>query len=223
MPTSDPAILRLSTEGKARRDARVVLVDDHPFIRDGLAGLLTAHPGYELVGEAGSAAEAFDALRKWEPDLLIVDLRLPDGDGVKILEMARSLRPTIHLIVLSAFRADDDVVAAARAGAQAFLVKTARSAEVMQTIERVLAGENVLLTEMTVGQRQRLVQKDLTVKETEILRLLGMGLSNREICRRKKITPNTVKTHLRNIFAKLGVSNRSQATTIAMRRGLIGE
>jgi len=222
MPIGDPAIPRIPA-GKKGRNVRVLLVDDHPFVRDGLAGLLRAHSQFEVVGEAATAAEGFDALRKWEPDLLIVDLRLPDQDGVHVLEAARNLRSTIRSVVLSAFRADDDVVAAARAGAQAYLVKTARGTEVLQTIERVLAGENVLLAQMTPAQRQRLVQKDLTAKETEILRLLGMGLSNREICRRKKITPNTVKTHLRNIFAKLGVSNRSQATTIAMRRGLIGE
>ena len=219
----EKAVRRRPLSSEHASSIGVVLVEDHPFVRDGLSGLLTAQPGFELRGEAASAAEGLAALEKWNPDLLIVDLRLPDEDGVRVLEAAKEMRPNVRSIVLSAFKTDDDVVAAARAGARGYLVKTARGTEVLQTIRRVMAGENVLIEELTSAQRERLVQKDLTAKETEILRLLGLGLSNREICRRKKIAPNTVKTHLRHIFTKLGVSNRSQATTIALRRGMIGD
>jgi DNA-binding NarL/FixJ family response regulator len=199
----------------------VLLVDDHPSIRDGLAGLLRSEPCYEIVAQAGSAAEAIVLLRDLSPDLLLVDLRLPDADGTTVLEAASAQRWKIFSVVLSAFRNDDDVVAAARAGAHAYLVKTARGVEILHTLSRVFAGENVLAAELTPGQRQRALQKDLTRKELEILRLLARGCPNLEIGRQQRIAANTVKAHMRNIFAKLGVANRAQAAGIAIRRGLV--
>jgi DNA-binding NarL/FixJ family response regulator len=199
---------------------RVLLVDDHPSVRDGLAGLLSSEPRYEIVAQAESAAEAIRLLRLLSPDLLLVDLRLPDADGTTVLEAAGELRWKIFSVVLSAFRNDDDVIAAARAGAHAYLVKTARGGEILHTLSRIFAGENVLAAELTPEQRRRALQKNLTRKELEILCLLARGCSNQEIGRQQRVAGNTVKAHLRNIFAKLGVANRAQAAGVAIRRGL---
>lgn len=190
-------------------------------MRDGLAGLLGTQPQYLVVAEAGTAAEGIEALERSKPDLVVVDLRLPDADGSRVLEAARKLRWQTYTIVLSAFKAEDDLVAAARAGARAYLTKTASGSEVLAAIARVLAGENLLDLEMGERLRERVLYPVLTAKELEILTLLGSGLSNKEIGRKKRVSANTVKVHLRNIFAKLNVQNRAQAAAVALRRGLV--
>ncbi|MDD5199855.1 MAG: response regulator transcription factor [Terrimicrobiaceae bacterium] len=211
-----------SVQRKASRVFRVLLVDDHPFVRDGLAGLLGSQPEFEIAGEAGTAGEAIAKLRELRPDAIIVDLRLPDMDGTKVLMAAREMRWKPAVIVLSAFRSDDDLLATARAGAMAFLLKTEHGGKVLETIRLVLGGENVLLSELSPSLRVRLLQKDLTDKEMIVLKLLGSGLTNKEICASTRLSENTIKTHLRAIFSKLDVSNRAEATAIALRRGLVG-
>jgi two-component system NarL family response regulator len=148
-------------------------------------------------------------------------LRLPDGDGVRLLEDARELRWGTYAVVLSAFCTDDDLLAAARAGARAFLLKTGRGEEVLSVLRRVMNGENVLLQEFPAALRGRMAQKDLTAKELKILRMIGQGLTNKEISVQAVVTQNTVKVHLRRMFQKLGVSTRSEAAAVAVRRGLV--
>ncbi|MGH8048248.1 MAG: response regulator, partial [Chthoniobacterales bacterium] len=132
---------------------RVLLVDDHPFVRDGVSGLLTSQSDFTIVGQACSVAEARTLLAALQPALVLVDLRLPDGDGTEILEDIRSLRWSTYAVVLSAFCTDDDLVAAARAGARAFLLKTGRGEEMLSVLRRVMNGENVL--EQTFPQALR--------------------------------------------------------------------
>ena len=198
------------------------MVDDHPFVRDGLAGFLRSQPGYQIVGEAGTAAEAIDKLHQLRPDLVMVDLRLPDMDGSKVLAAVREMRWQTAAIVLSAFRSDDDLLMATRAGAMGYLLKTDPGEKVLATIERVLRGENALQDEISPSLRGRLLQKDLTEKETVVLKLVGRGLTNKEICGVTKLSENTIKTHLRGVFSKLDVSNRAEAAAIASQRGLVG-
>jgi two-component system, NarL family, response regulator len=207
--------------GKCSRSFRVVLVDDHPFVRDGLAGLLATDPQFHVVGQASSGAEALDILQNLAPDILIVDLRLPDMDGVQVLSKGRLIRPATLMIVLSAFISDDDKLAAARAGAQAYLTKTAAGSEVLGTLRRVVNGENVLVKELSPTLRARLNERDLTAKEQQVLVLLGRWLPNKEISASTGMSENTVKSHLRAIFQKLSVSNRAEATAIALRRGMV--
>ena len=201
---------------------RVLLVDDHPFVRDGIAGLLGSQQDFLVVGQASSVAEAKVMLATLTPALVVVDLRLPDGDGARVLEDIRSLRWGTYGIVLSAFCTDDDLVAAARAGARAYLLKTGRGEEMLSILRRVMNGENVLEQEFPAALRDRLAQKDLTAKELDILRMIGQGLTNKEIGRKAEVAENTVKVHLRRIFQKLGVSSRAEAAGIAVRRGIVG-
>jgi DNA-binding NarL/FixJ family response regulator len=183
--------------------------------------LLGTDPQFQVVGQASSGAEALDMLRDLAPDLLVVDLRLPDMDGVQVLSKGRLVRPTALMIVLSAFTSDDDMLAAARAGAQAYLTKSASGPEVLETLRRVVSGENVLVRELSSTLRARMHERDLTLKEHQVLVLLGRGLTNKEISASTGMSENTVKSHLRAIFQKLSVSNRAEATAIALRRGMV--
>jgi Response regulator containing a CheY-like receiver domain and an HTH DNA-binding domain len=200
---------------------RVLIVDDHPFVVDGIASLLSAQPDFEVVGHCGSVAEAVGQLKKVRPTLILVDLRLPDGDGSAVLKVAQEFRWETYAVVLSAFCSEDDLVASARAGARAFLMKTDRGEAVLSTLRRVVAGENVLMETLPQHVRERLAQKDLTPKELEVLRMIGRGMTNRQIAMETRLTDNTIKAHLRNLFRKLGVTNRAEAAAIAVRRGLI--
>jgi DNA-binding NarL/FixJ family response regulator len=211
-----------SMAGRSGRcTTRVLVVDDHPFVRDGIVGLLSAQMDFEVIGQAGTVAEAKVMLAELKPALVMVDLRLSDGDGTEVLEVARLLRWGTYAVVLSAFCSDDDMVATVRAGARAFLLKTDRGEETLSVLRRVMNGENVLEREFPASLRDRLAQKDLTPKELAILRSVGSGLTNKEIARQTAVAANTVKVHLRRVFQKLGVSTRSEAAAIAVRRGLV--
>lgn len=201
---------------------RVLLVDDHPFVLDGISGLLASQPDFKIVGEAATLAEGRELLATQKPALVIVDLRLPDGDGTVLLEEIRRRRWSTYGVVLSAFCSDDDLIAAARMEARAFLLKTDRGPAVLSQLRRVMRGENVLRENFPPALRPRLAQRDLTPKELEILRLIGMGLTNKEISQRIAATQNTVKIHLRRIFQKLDLTTRAEAAAVAVRRGLLG-
>ncbi len=190
-------------------------------MRDGLSGLLRSDPGFLVVGQFDAGAPALQALPELRPDLLVVDLRLPDMDGLHVLSGARRQMAAVRLVVLSAFVSEDDLLAAARAGAQAYLTKTVPAAVFLETLHLVMAGENVLKNNLSPALRARLHERDLTPKERLVLTLLGRGLTNKEISENTGLSENTVKTHVRSVFQKLSVSNRSEATAIALRRGLV--
>lgn len=174
-----------------------------------------------MVGQFDAGAPALQALPELRPDLLVVDLRLPDMDGLHVLSGARRQMAAVRLVVLSAFVSEDDLLAAARAGAQAYLTKTVPAAVFLETLHLVMAGENVLKNNLSPALRARLHERDLTPKERLVLTLLGRGLTNKEISENTGLSENTVKTHVRSVFQKLSVSNRSEATAIALRRGLV--
>lgn len=200
---------------------RVLLVDDHPFVRDGVIGVLKSSSRYVVIGEASTAAEAIISLKSLQPDLLITDLRLPDADGSQVLEAAKAYQWSMYSVVLSAFNNEDDMLSAVRLGASAYLIKTASREELLTTLDRVMTGENVLLSQIPAHLQDRLKQKDLTKRELEILTLIGRGLSNKQMAVSTKLSENTIKAHLKNIFRKLNVTARSEVASIAVRRGLV--
>lgn len=199
---------------------RVLLVDDHPFVRDGIKGILVASGKYEIVGEAASAASAIAMLHELRPELLITDLRLPDGDGAQVLEAAKAYRWEMYSVVLSAFENEDDIVSVARSGALAYLIKTASSVDLLNTLDRIMTGENILLSSMPDPLRERLGRRDLTGRELQALEMIGRGLSNKQIASTMQVSENTTKAHVKSIFSKLGVKTRSEAASIAARRGM---
>jgi DNA-binding NarL/FixJ family response regulator len=203
---------------------RVVLADDHPIVREGLRGMLAAEPGIEVVAEAASGAEAVAVVARYRPDVVLMDLRMPGGDGVTATAEILAATPGARVVVLTTYETDADIVRAVEAGAVGYLLKDTPVAELGQAIRAAARGETVLAP--SVAQRLvshvRQPRRDLlSSRETEVLALVARGLTNAEIGRQLTITEATVKTHLIRSFSKLGVNDRTAAVTSAIALGAI--
>jgi DNA-binding NarL/FixJ family response regulator len=202
----------------------VLLVDDHPVVREGLRGMLAGEPDIEIVAEAGSADEAVVMAGAYRPDVVLMDLRMPGGDGVQAT--ARIMRgwSTSRVLVLTTYESDADILRAVEAGAAGYLLKDATRTELADAIRSASRGETVLAPSIAARlvTRIRAPQPEtLTPREVEVLRLVAQGLTNAATGQRLCISEATVKTHLLRIFAKLGVDDRTAAVTVAMSRGLL--
>jgi len=188
---------------------RVLLVDDHPVVRAGLAGILQAEPDVEVVGEAASATEAVAVARALTPDVILMDLRMPGGDGVTATAGVLTAAPSTRVVVLTTYESDADILRAVEAGAAGYLLKDASRAELVSAIRAAARGETVLApsvaTRLVDRMRRPQPADSLSPREVEVLRLVARGLSNAEIGRELYISEATVKTHLLRSFAKLGV------------------
>lgn len=202
----------------------VLLVDDHPIVRGGLRALFERHDDVEIVGEAASGEEAVTLAAHLHPDVVLCDLRLGAGmDGVETTAALRAQHPAPAVIILTTFDRDAEILGAIEAGAAGYLLKDVSPATILQSIKEAAAGRIVLAPEMAqrVVQGMRKPRVRLTDRELDVLRLLGDGASNREIARTLFVTEATVKTHLVNLFAKLGVESRAKAVTHARETGLL--
>jgi DNA-binding NarL/FixJ family response regulator len=207
---------------------RIVVVDDHPVVRDGLAAILGTQPEFEVVGEAGDGAEAVRQVLALRPDVLLLDLEMPGMDGVAALRVLHERMPGARAIVFTAFDTDERILEAVRAGAQGYLLKGVPRQELFQAIRVVHAGGS-LLQPVVASRLLRQVRREptppavepLTPRELEVLRLLALGLQNKEIAARLSVTERTVKFHVSSILAKLGAGNRTEAVRTAMQHGLI--
>lgn len=203
----------MSTPDEKPREIRVMIVDDHEIVRRGIAEIVDRSDGLVVVAEAGSVAEALRRAELVRPEVVLVDLQLPDGTGIDIVNALRSSLPQTHPVVLTSFDDDDALSEALRAGARAFLLKTVRGAEIADVIKAVAAGRT-LLDERTVTRR-RADHADptahLTPSERRVLELIGDGLSNREIGDRLGVAEKTVKNHITSLLAKMGLQRRTQA------------
>jgi DNA-binding NarL/FixJ family response regulator len=202
----------------------VLLVDDHPVVRVGLRGMLAAAPDIEVVGEAGSGAEAVVLAGTLAPDVVLMDLRMPGGDGVAATERIRAARPATRVVVLTTYDTDTDILRAIEAGAAGYLLKDAALDTLADAVRAAARGETVLAPPVAARLVHRLrapTGDTLTPRETEVLALVARGLSNADIGRTLYIGEATVKTHLLRIFGKLGVNDRTAAVTAAMSRGLL--
>ncbi|GAA0224496.1 response regulator transcription factor [Cryptosporangium japonicum] len=202
----------------------VLLVDDHPVVRDGLRGMLDAEPDLEVVGEAGSGPEAVVLARALRPDVVLMDLRMPGGDGATATGRIRAEVRTAHVVVLTTYDTDADILRAVDAGAAGYLLKDASRAELTAAVRAASRGETVLAPSVAgrlVRQVRHPAGPSLSARELEVLTLVGQGLTNGEIGKRLHISEATVKTHLLRTFTKLDVSDRTAAVTTAMARGLL--
>lgn len=202
----------------------VLIVDDHPVVREGLRGMLEADTGITVAGEAGSGDEAVTRARELRPDVVLMDLRMPGGDGVSAIPRVLSERPECRVIVLTTFETDQDIVRAVEAGAAGYLLKDTSRADLVSAVFAATRGETVLSPSVAtklVGRMRAPTADSLSRRETEVLSLVARGLTNADIGRELFISEATVKTHLLRVFGKLGVSDRTAAVTTALRRGLL--
>ena len=202
---------------------RVVVADDHPIVRSGIVALLATAPDIEVVGEAADGREAVDLALTLEPDLVLMDLRMPRLDGDQATALILSARPSVRVVVLTTYESDASILTAIEAGASGYLLKAAPQEEILAGIRSVARGEVALapsIAAMLVG-RLKTPAVTLSPRETEVLGLVAQGLSNPAIAKRLFLGEATVKTHLLHAFEKLGVSDRTRAVTKAMELGLL--
>ncbi|MEU0787240.1 response regulator transcription factor [Streptomyces sp. NPDC006173] len=204
---------------------RILLADDHPVVREGLRAMLSAEPDLDVVGEASSGPRAQALAAELRPDIVLMDLRMPEGGGVDaIVSMARAGLPC-RVVVLTTYETDRDILRAVEAGAAGYLLKDLPRAELADAVRAAARGETVLAPSVAARLVDRLrtrpEQPRLSERETAVLRLVAEGCTNAEIGRRLFIGESTVKTHLLRVFGKLGVDDRTAAVTSAMRFGLL--
>jgi DNA-binding NarL/FixJ family response regulator len=204
---------------------RVLLVDDHEIVRRGLRDLLDGEPGIEVVAEAASATEGLTRAQVTSPDVAVVDVRLPDGDGVALCRSLRSLDPPPACLVLTAFDDEQALVEAIMAGASGYLLKQVRGQDVVQAVREVAAGRSLLdpvTTARVLSRMRKAAETDelaaLTERERDVLTLMGEGLSNREIGERLFLAEKTVKNYVTSVLSKLGMERRTQAVAWVARR-----
>jgi DNA-binding NarL/FixJ family response regulator len=203
---------------------RLMLVDDHPVVREGLRGMLDAEPDLTVVGEAGSGEDAVEQARLKSPDVILMDLRMRGLDGVGATARILAAQPGIRVIVLTTYESDGDILRAVEAGASGYLLKDVSRAELANAVRAAHRGETVLAPSVAgslVRQVRSPAQPALSAREVEVLRLVARGLTNADIGRELHITEATVKTHLLRTFNKLDVSDRTAAVTTAIARGLL--
>lgn len=202
-------------------DIRVMIVDDHEVVRRGIAEVIDRADGMGVVAEAGSVAEGVRRAELVNPQVMLVDLQLPDGTGIDMIRAVRANRPDIRAIVLTSFDDDTALAAALEVGAAAYVLKSVRGAEIAEVVRAVAAGR-VLLDERTVTRRRKENDdptEDLTPSELRVVELIGEGLSNREIAERLSIAEKTVKNHITSLLAKMGLQRRTQvAAWVASRK-----
>ena len=203
----------------------IMLVDDHPVVREGLRGMLEAEPDLSVIGEAGTGDEAVALSRVKQPDVILMDLRMPGLDGVGATRKILADRPGQRVVVLTTYETDADILRAVEAGASGYLLKDASRAELAGAIRAASRGETVLAPSVAgklVNRVRNPTTSPLSAREIEVLRLVARGSTNAEIGRTLHISEATVKTHLLRVFGKLDVSDRTAAVTTAMRLGLLG-
>lgn len=201
---------------------RVLVVDDHPLLRDGIVGVLAGEPDMQLVAEAGNGLEAIKAFEACRPDITLMDLQMPEMGGVEAIRHIRQAFPTAKIIVLTTYAGDVQAVHALRAGAQGYLLKSSLRRELLDTIRAVRAGKRRIPPEVASEIAEHSADNELTARELEVLKQLANGNSNKRIAANLRVSEETVKTHMKFILSKLGANDRTHAVTIALKRGIIG-
>ena len=200
---------------------RLMVVEDHHVVRQGLVALLNTVPDMSVVAEGADGRKAIDLFRQHEPDVTLMDLRMPNMGGVDAVIEIRQSFPTARIIVLTTFDGDEDIYRALQAGARAYLLKGMFGDELMDAIRAVHAGKSRIPPAVAERLADRMGSPGLTARELDVLRLIVRGKSNKEIGEGLNISEATVKTHINNILSKLGVTDRTQATTMALQRGIV--
>ncbi|MFD0212195.1 response regulator [Streptomyces hirsutus] len=203
----------------------VLIVDDHPVVRDGLRGMLEAAPGFRVLGEAANGVEALERAAALDPDVVLMDLRMPGGSGVDAIRELARRGARAEVLVLTTYDTDSDTLPAIEAGATGYLLKDAPREELFAAVRAAAEGRTVLspaVASRLVSAVRAPAAEPLSAREREVLALVARGTSNREIARELFISEATVKTHLTHLYAKLGVRDRAAAVAVAYERGILG-
>ncbi len=202
-------------------EIRIMIVEDHAVVRQGLAALLGTVPGFSVIAQAGDGLQAVDLFSRHQPDITLMDLRLPQMNGVDAIVKIRAAFPQARIIVLTTFDGDEDIYRALQAGARGYLLKGMTGEELMDAIRSVHGGRTRIPAPVAERLAERMGAPALTSRETEVLRLIVGGNSNKEIAAALFISEATVKTHINSLLSKLGVTDRTQAATTALQRGIV--
>ena len=223
----------MNLDSQPERPIRLLLVDDHEVVRQGLAALLARRPGFQVVAEAGTVAEAMAAARRFRPDLVVMDVRLPDGTGIEACRDIRAELPETRVVMLTSFPDEEAVLAAILAGASGYLLKQIRGRDLVSALESVGQGASLLdpgVTERVLERVRRMAAGDasdelaaLTSQERKILRLVADGMTNKEIASQIFLSDKTVKNYVSSILSKLNLQRRTQAAAFVARRHAGGE
>ncbi|MCB8967292.1 MAG: response regulator transcription factor [Ardenticatenaceae bacterium] len=200
---------------------RVLIADDHPVVREGLAAMINRRPDMQVVAEVENGRFAITAYQQHRPDIALIDLRMPELGGVDAINAIRADFPEARIIILTTYDGDEDIYRGLQAGAKAYLLKDAPRAELLEAIRAVHAGQRRIPPDIAAKLADRMAAPQLTPRELDVLRLIVAGHSNREIGLTLTISEGTVKAHVNNLLGKLGVTDRTQAVTEALRRGLV--
>jgi DNA-binding NarL/FixJ family response regulator len=200
---------------------RVLTVDDHPLLREGIAALVNGENDMQLVAEATNGQEAIEQYRLHRPDVTLMDLQMPTLSGIEAIVGIRTEYPNARIIVLTTYTGDVQVLRALKAGARGYILKEQVHRELMDTIRAVHAGQKRIPPEVAAELADHCAEDDLTSREIDVLRLIATGNANKEIAAQLSIAEETVKSHITNIMAKLGANDRTHAVTIGLKRGII--
>lgn len=200
---------------------RILTVDDHPLMRDGIAAVFDGRDDMVLVGQASNGREAIESFRRLRPDVTLMDLRMPDMSGIEAIAAIRAEFPNARIVVLTTYKGDAQAAAALKAGAAGYLLKSLVGKELPDTIRAVHAGKRRVPPEVAAEIAEHVADDALTVREIEVLRRVAAGKSNKLIAAELAISEGTVKTHMKSILPKLDASDRTHAVTIALKRGIL--
>ena len=210
------------------QDIRILIVDDHDIVREGQRALIETEPGMELVGEAKDGIEAVELAKRFQPDVILMDLHMPKKDGVEAITEIKGENPESRILVLTSFNEDEKVYAAIKAGAMGYLLKDSSPQKILKSIRKVYQGETSIgprIAQKLMREIQRTsdsppTEEPLTTREMEVIKLIAKGLSNQEIAEKLVISERTARTHITHILGKLHLANRTQAAIYALREGL---
>jgi DNA-binding NarL/FixJ family response regulator len=209
------------TQERPAQIIRVLCVDDHPLVRKGIASILANESDMRLVAEAGTGREAVELFRLHQPDVTLMDLRMPDLDGVETTKAIRQEFPDARIIALTSYDGDQDIYRALEAGVRGYILKEAVHTEVLRAVRTVHAGKRLMPQEVAQRISEYFPQIALTPREVEVLAFVAKGLANKEIADHLGTASGTVKMHIQNILGKLGAADRTHAVTIAIQRGIL--